>query len=150
MNYSTSDLVAKTGYSNSTIIKVLTNFGLEPVSIENHGLKMWEEKSLQILLDYKNRIIEETTLDISYLARKFNTNNQTIREILHQNNIKPLYFKERSQEVYPMESREVLKLHFDAMKLDDESQHPLITDKRCLRLGWFPDTVPKCFEDLDN
>ena len=28
--------------------------------------------------------------------------------------------------------------------------HPLVTDKRCLRLSWWPDIMPKCFEDLDK
>lgn len=31
-----------------------------------------------------------------------------------------------------------------------EEDHPLVIDKRCLKLSWWPDVVPKCFEDLDD
>ena len=27
--------------------------------------------------------------------------------------------------------------------------HPLVTDKRCLNLNWWPDVVPNCFKELD-
>lgn len=29
-------------------------------------------------------------------------------------------------------------------------EHPLVTDLRCLELNFWPETQPKCFEDLDN
>lgn len=28
--------------------------------------------------------------------------------------------------------------------------HPLVTDDRCFLRNWWPDTVPKCFEDLED
>ena len=31
----------------------------------------------------------------------------------------------------------------------DSDTHPLVTDKRCLNLNWWPDITPKCFMDLD-
>ena len=34
--------------------------------------------------------------------------------------------------------------------IDEEAQHPLVTDKRCLKLSWWPDITPNCFEDLDK
>ena len=27
-----------------------------------------------------------------------------------------------------------------------EEEHPLVKDKRCLKLGFWPETVPSCFE----
>ena len=33
-------------------------------------------------------------------------------------------------------------------KVDKEEEHPLVTDKRCLRMNYWPETVPKCFEEL--
>lgn len=29
-----------------------------------------------------------------------------------------------------------------------KSEHPLVTDERCFRLSWFPDTKPKNFEEI--
>lgn len=29
-----------------------------------------------------------------------------------------------------------------------ETLHPLVTDKRCLNLNWWPDVVPECFKEL--
>lgn len=29
-------------------------------------------------------------------------------------------------------------------------EHPLVTDKRCLDLNWWPDITPSCFADLDE
>jgi len=34
--------------------------------------------------------------------------------------------------------------------IDLEELHPLVTDKRCLKLGFWPDVTPKCFADIDN
>lgn len=31
-----------------------------------------------------------------------------------------------------------------------KSSHPLVTDARCFNLFWFPETEPKCFEDLGD
>ena len=27
--------------------------------------------------------------------------------------------------------------------------HPLVTDKRCLKLSWWPDIIPDCFKELE-
>jgi hypothetical protein len=32
-------------------------------------------------------------------------------------------------------------------KVEKEEDHPLVTDKRCLRMSYWPDTVPKGFEE---
>lgn len=31
-----------------------------------------------------------------------------------------------------------------------ETEHPLVTDKRCLKMSYWPNVVPKCFEDIDD
>lgn len=31
-----------------------------------------------------------------------------------------------------------------------EAEHPLVTDKRCLKMNYWPNTVPKYFEDIDD
>ena len=31
-------------------------------------------------------------------------------------------------------------------QVEKAEDHPLVTDERCLRLNYWPDTVPKCFE----
>lgn len=35
-------------------------------------------------------------------------------------------------------------------KNNDMDEHPLVTDKRCLDLNWWPDITPSCFADLDE
>lgn len=43
------------------------------------------------------------------------------------------------------------KIKKEIVLTDEEKEaHPLVTDERCLRLNWWPDTVPKCFEDLED
>ena len=32
---------------------------------------------------------------------------------------------------------------------EEKENHPLVTDLRCLKLSWWPETKPKCFEDLN-
>lgn len=31
-----------------------------------------------------------------------------------------------------------------------EMEHPLVTDKRCLKMNYWPNIVPKCFEDIED
>lgn len=31
-----------------------------------------------------------------------------------------------------------------------KSEHPLVTDERCFRLSWFPNTEPKNFEEIEK
>lgn len=31
-----------------------------------------------------------------------------------------------------------------------ETEHPLVTDKRCLKMNYWPNVVPRCFEDIDD
>lgn len=31
-----------------------------------------------------------------------------------------------------------------------KAEHPLVSDDRCFKLSWWPDTVPDCFKELDN
>ena len=33
--------------------------------------------------------------------------------------------------------------------VDLEGLHPLVTDKRCLKLGYWPDVIPDCFKEVD-
>ena len=30
-----------------------------------------------------------------------------------------------------------------------KAEHPLVTDSRCFKLSWWPDTVPDCFKEID-
>lgn len=32
---------------------------------------------------------------------------------------------------------------------EKEEDHPLVTDKRCLKLSWWPDIIPDCFKELE-
>lgn len=35
-------------------------------------------------------------------------------------------------------------------KDDEAAEHPLVTDLRCLKINYWPDTEPACFEGLDD
>lgn len=30
-----------------------------------------------------------------------------------------------------------------------KQEHPLVTDERCFKQSWWPDTIPNCFQDED-
>ena len=33
---------------------------------------------------------------------------------------------------------------------EDAKEHPLVTDKRCLNLYYWPDVIPDCFKDMEE
>ena len=37
----------------------------------------------------------------------------------------------------------------DAAGAEKAEDHPLVTDKRCLKLNWWPDIIPDCFKECE-
>ncbi len=147
MSYTTNELSQMTGYSSATITSTLERLGYTHIDIGEHGLKIWDDESLKVLLEKKNTIVVKEEIGIAMVAAKFNLTNECIRERAKRYGIEPLYYK-KSVEIYPYTIYEVIRQHLENSKVADADKHPLVKDKRCLELGWFPDTVPKCFEDL--
>lgn len=43
-----------------------------------------------------------------------------------------------------------LQAEIEKIQCGEETEHPLVTDKRCLKMNYWPNVVPKCFEDIDD
>lgn len=98
------------------------------------------------------------------LAKMFKCSTFKIRYIAKLNNIEFAVKRNGSYRAsyYSEESFQKIKSIIDGqperVKVIDkvfnsdelEKEHPLVKDKRCLQLGYWPDIVPKCFEDIDK
>lgn len=150
MTYTSNDLARLSGYTLSRVSYLLRGMGYSPVDVIENNQNVWAEETLQALIDKRDNVNADKGTSIGYLATKFNVNNQTIREILESMDIEPMYIDNKQQEYYEKKTLDILTDYFDTGKSEEEDSHPLVTDKRCLQVSWFPDIVPKCFEDLDE
>ena len=150
MSYTTTELAELSGYTPATIIKLLEERVYKTLDIQHHGLKVWEDECLQILMDKRNTVIEKTTISMSTLSLKTKMSYPEIRKVLTDNGIEPLFTNVHRVEVFPYIALDVMQNYIADQKEDKADLHPLVTDKRCLKFTWFPDVVPKCFEDLDK
>lgn len=59
------------------------------------------------------------------------------------------YCKQRIQRREEMARKAEIRKQLAEEDLTSEAGlHPLVTDKRCLNLNWWPDIVPDCFKEL--
>ena len=153
--YSTTELANLTGYTNSTISNILRKHKIKEVETGFKGVKYWDESCLEIIKNEQNKQIKET-ITIGTLCSMFNIPLSEIRGILFDKGISPVtinhnpFYHNNYQEVYPIEAKEILSKHLDNVNADDCLEHPLVTDKRWLKTNNWPDTTPKCFEDLNE
>lgn len=55
--------------------------------------------------------------------------------------------KEREAKGLPrLEAEPTVKYTLEELK----QMHPLVTDERCFKMSFWPETLPKCFEDLED
>ena len=52
------------------------------------------------------------------------------------------YYKERQRKAI----KKTKKVEEVTEVIEGAELHPLVTDKRCLKLSWWPDIVPECFK----
>ena len=149
MTYNTVELSKVSGFSVQTVTRLLRDKGYSPIGTGEYNRYEWQEDCLEYLLKHKNQLDKKDTVLIGTLASRFRITNQTVREILSGKGIEPLGYREHA-EVYPIIARDILTEHFDSTKTEDEELHPLVTDKKWLKLNNWPDTVPRCFEDLED
>ena len=153
--YSTTELSNLTGYTNSTISSILKRHNIKEIETGFKGVKYWDESCLEIIKNEQNKQTKET-ITIGTLASTFNIPLPEVRGILFDKGISPVeihhnpFYHNNYQEVYPIEAKEILSEHLDSVNADDCLGHPLVTDKRWLKINNWPDTIPKCFEDLDE
>ena len=155
MTYTSTELSELTGFNLSQVSTYLHGAGYNPVGVVGKNQNVWQEECLETLMQKKHQIKVRDTILLTSLSTAFNTTTDNIRSILESKSITPVEVTMNTVtgnkiERYEIEVKEILVEYFESMKMDSEDEHPLVTDKRCLRLAWFPDIVPKCFEDLDE
>ena len=148
MTYTTTQLTELTDRSAATIITWLSQKGMQPIGIGEYQVKIWPQESLQIIQDKIESLNHKPdTIAASSLLHKCGVDLQTVRTVAQMYGLQPIW--KGKTEIYDYDIVDYISQYVEQNKVDN-GNHPLVTDKRCLRLGWFPDTVPKCFEDLDN
>ena len=64
------------------------------------------------------------------------------------------YAKDKAEELCEIirQKKEKAKTKSETVKIQEETleNHPLVKDARFLKLSYFPDVVPQCFEDIDS
>ena len=155
MTYTSNELAELSGFSLSNISVSLKALGFTPVGITGKNQNVWDEECLDALLKKRRQKELESTIHLGSLATAFHMGITEMRELLESKGIKPVAVEHKALtgnliERYPIEVREVIIKQFDDLKVDKADEHPLVMDKRCLKLNWWPDIIPKCFEDLDD
>lgn len=155
MIYTSAELASLTGYETNGISKELRKMGYSPVSVGKYNTLEWDEECLEALRKKRERAETENTITLNTLSIMFSSSESSIKKILNEKGIVPLEVRVNSvwgnvSEKYPIKVKEILTKYFDDMKIDKEDEHPLVKDKNCLKLSYWPNIVPKCFEDLDS
>ena len=155
MTYKSTELAELTGLDITKISTYLRNGGFFPIDVAENNQNVWEEECLDFLMKKKHSMNIKDTILLTSLSATFNMSCDVLRNILKNKGIEPVEVTANNItgnkiERYPLEVKKILIEHFDSLKVDKSDDHPLVTDPRCLRLNWWPETMPKCFEDLDE
>ena len=113
----------------------------------------------------------QKTYTVQEIADMFNVTTDTVRNISNRMNLPHEYItKNRARlAVYPYEVVKIFREYFEARekqrKLAEERKikvviseeatateldHPLVKDKRFLKLSYFPDVIPDCFKECEE
>ena len=104
------------------------------------------------------------------IAELFECSDNVVRNISFRLDIPHTYITKNKARVviYPYGSLRLFKNYFNArakkrnetalkkvtLIREEETtgaeDHPLVTDKRCLNLNWWPDVVPDCFKESEE
>lgn len=155
MDYTSTELSELTGFNLSQICSYLHNAGFSPVGIVGKNQNVWQEECLDFLLKKKHSMDMKDTIILTSLSAAFDLSCDYIRDVLSSKGIEPVEITMNNTtgnkiERYPIEVKEIMIEHVESLKVDKEDEHPLVTDKRWLKLSNWPNTVPKCFEDLEE
>ena len=174
MNYTTSDIAELLDLTQYTVKRHLKRLNLENTgffiqSEKNINILYYPESTY---LQLKNKVeedraTEENNYTTRQLAELLGTSSSCISNIAIRYNIpKKVLIAEKARVAYfSKESLEQFRNILDEMQdkrakwkqkkaeataeLEEaETLHPLVTDKRCLNLNWWPDVVPECFKEL--
>lgn len=174
MNYTTNDISELLDISQYTVIKHLKRMNLENtgffIQTERNTNVLYYPESTYLQIKNKveeDRATEENNYTTRQLAELLGTSSSCISNIAIRYNIpKKVLIAEKARVAYfSKESLEKFRNILDEMQdkrakweqkrteataaLEEaETLHPLVTDKRCLNLNWWPDVVPECFKEL--
>jgi hypothetical protein len=107
------------------------------------------------------------------IAELFECSDDVVRNISFRLDIPHTYTTKNKARVtiYPYGSLRLFKNYFDARAkkrnetalkkvtlireeetdgADDADAHPLVTDKRCLNINYWPDVIPDCFKECEE
>lgn len=141
----TTELAKKFNKTNAAINHILKGNDLKPVSVGDHNCLIWDKSVEDIIED----VLESETRHVNakQYAEELKVPYDTFREILKQFGITDthkMFRNKRIEEYVQRMKKEQPKMTLRQLKI----LHPLVTDDRCFNINWWPETTPKCFEDL--
>ena len=174
MNYTTSDMAVLLDLTQYTVKRHLKRLNLENtgffIQTERNTNILYYPESTYLQIKNKvegDRATEANNYTTKQLAELLGTSSSCISNIAIRYNIpKKVLIAEKARVAYfSKESLEKFRNILDEMQdkrakweqkkteataalEEEEALHPLVTNKRCLNLNWWPDVVPECFKEL--
>lgn len=144
---STTELSKRYGHTPSTVIAYLERKGFKAtdIIINSHHVKGWTTEAEECLRKHEENL-RSTKLTFAEYVAVLNTDMNTFLQALQDLHITAQNQTNRNPEI-DLRVKEIMKENQTKV---DKTEHPLVTDEECFRLSYWPDTVPKCFEDLDD
>ena len=110
--------------------------------------------------DYATRPNEERLFSTAEIAAAANVQPAYINALARENGViysimkidgkrRARYTYEAMRQLLTLASTEHQKRATLQFGDGTASEHPLVTDERCLKLSYWPDVVPACFEEVD-
>ena len=131
----------------SVISKKLKEHGFVPIDIvvRSHHVLGWSKKAADWLdLYLKNQYSQKITLE-DY-AKELDIDLKAFKEILYM-----LHVNATEQTTRSLDIEKAVEEYKEQERLNTDAKiHPLVTDKKYFNLTYFPNTIPSCFEDLDE
>lgn len=112
--------------------------------MERHICKAWNTEAVEWFKNYCEES-KDKTLPIVEYAKEMNVPVELFRAAMKNLGLFSAY-KTNRNEILEKEVRRLVEEDKEAMY----QSHPLVTDKKCFRMSYWPNTVPSCFGDLDE
>ena len=93
-------------------------------------------------------LLDLTQYTVKKHIKKLNLEN-TGFFVQAERNINVLYYPESTYLQIKNKVEEDRATEATAELEEAETLHPLVTDKRCLNLNWWPDIIPDCFKECE-
>lgn len=147
-HFTTTQLAERYGRDNSSIVNILKSKGIKTVGEGDHNVKLWGEDADKFLSEY---MMNDNIISANKYAKELGIPANEFKVILKSVGIHNFQKVHRSKKVMDAveqyrkdTSAPVKSLSIDQLKI----LHPLVTDERCFNINYWPDPMPKCFEDL--